>query len=101
MRLPKFNTDTPAVREFLWNVGRHWIDFGADGWRLDVAHEIDDRSFWAEFRNARSAPANPEAYIVGEVWEFRPFPDLTDFDAGDRSGRRSDSAGSAATAGTP
>jgi cyclomaltodextrinase / maltogenic alpha-amylase / neopullulanase len=76
--LPKFNTDTPAVREFLWEVGRHWIDFGADGWRLDVAHEVDDRSFWAEFRR-KVHSANPEAYIVGEVWEARPFPHLTDF----------------------
>ncbi len=76
--LPKFNTDTPAVRQFLWNVGRHWIDFGADGWRLDVAHEVDDRSFWAEFRRSVRS-ANPEAYIVGEVWEMRPFEELTDF----------------------
>ena len=77
--LPKFNTDTPAVREFLWEVGRYWIDLGADGWRLDVAHEVDDRSFWAEFRR-KVHSANPEAYIVGEVWETRKFPDLTDFD---------------------
>jgi len=77
--LPKFNTDTPAVREYLWSAGKHWIDFGADGWRLDVAHEIDDRSFWAEFRDHVHA-ANPKAYIVGEVWEFRPFAKLTDFD---------------------
>ncbi|WP_435006049.1 glycoside hydrolase family 13 protein [Tundrisphaera lichenicola] len=79
--LPKFNTDTPAVRRFLWDVARHWIDFGADGWRLDVAHEIDDRSFWAEFRRS-VLTSNPEAYIVGEVWEFRPFDQLTDFAEG-------------------
>ncbi|MBV8078200.1 MAG: alpha-glycosidase, partial [Planctomycetaceae bacterium] len=48
--LPKFNTDTPAVREFLWGIGRKWIDFGIDGWRLDVPNEIDDESFWREFR---------------------------------------------------
>ena len=48
--LPKFNTDTPAVREFLWGIGRKWIDFGIDGWRLDVANEIDDDAFWREFR---------------------------------------------------
>jgi cyclomaltodextrinase / maltogenic alpha-amylase / neopullulanase len=77
--LPKFNTDTPAVRDFLWEVGRHWVDFGADGWRLDVAHEVDDRSFWAEFRR-KVHSANPEAYIVGEVWEARSFAALTDFD---------------------
>jgi cyclomaltodextrinase / maltogenic alpha-amylase / neopullulanase len=65
--LPKFNTDTPAVREFLWGIGRNWIDFGIDGWRLDVANEIDDDGFWQEFRS-RVRAGNPEAYIVGEVW---------------------------------
>jgi cyclomaltodextrinase / maltogenic alpha-amylase / neopullulanase len=65
--LPKFNTDTPAVREFLWGIGRKWIDFGIDGWRLDVPNEIDDESFWREFRR-RVRAGNPEAYIVGEVW---------------------------------
>lgn len=65
--LPKFNTDTPAVREFLLGVGRKWIDFGIDGWRLDVANEIEDDSFWQEFRR-RVRAGNPEAYIVGEVW---------------------------------
>ena len=65
--LPKFNTNTPAVREYLWNIGRQWIDFGIDGWRLDVANEIDDDDFWREFRR-RVRGANPEAYIVGEVW---------------------------------
>lgn len=66
--LPKFNTGCPEVREFLWEIGRKWIDFGIDGWRLDVANEIDDDSFWREFRR-RVRAANPEAYIVGEVWK--------------------------------
>ena len=65
--LPKFNTDTQAVREFLWGIGSTWVEFGIDGWRLDVANEIDDDSFWQEFRR-RVRRANPEAYIVGEVW---------------------------------
>lgn len=65
--LPKFNTDTPAVREFLWGIGKNWVDFGIDGWRLDVANEIDDDEFWREFRR-RVRSANPNAYIVGEVW---------------------------------
>lgn len=65
--LPKFNVKTPAVREFLWGVGTQWVDFGIDGWRLDVAGEIEDDDFWREFRN-RVKRANPEAYIVGEVW---------------------------------
>ncbi len=65
--LPKFNTHTPAVREFLFDVAEYWIKFGIDGWRLDVATEIDDDSFWQEFRN-RVRKINPEAYIVAEIW---------------------------------
>ena len=65
--LPKLNTDTPAVREFLFEVAEYWIRFGIDGWRLDVPGEIDDDAFWQEFRR-RVRAINPEAYIVGEVW---------------------------------
>ncbi|MEW6094538.1 MAG: glycoside hydrolase family 13 protein [Chloroflexota bacterium] len=65
--LPKFNTNTPKVREFIFDAAVHWIKFGADGWRLDVPAEIDDDSFWQEFRR-RVKAANPEAYIVGEIW---------------------------------
>jgi cyclomaltodextrinase / maltogenic alpha-amylase / neopullulanase len=65
--LPKFNTNIPAVREFLFDIAEHWIRLGADGWRLDVAEEIDDDSFWQEFRH-RVRKLNPEAYIVAEIW---------------------------------
>lgn len=65
--LPKFNTNTEAVRRFLFDVARHWIEFGIDGWRLDVPSEIDDDDFWREFRRVVKA-VNPEAYIVGEIW---------------------------------
>ena len=65
--LPKLNTGTAAVRRFLLDVARHWIEFGIDGWRLDVPQEIDDDSFWQAFRREVKT-ANPEAYIVGEIW---------------------------------
>jgi neopullulanase len=65
--LPKFNTSTPEVREFLLGIGRKWVEFGIDGWRLDVPNEIDDDEFWREFRR-RVRAVNPDAYIVGEVW---------------------------------
>ncbi len=65
--LPKFKTDTPAVREFLFGVAEHWTKFGIDGWRLDVPAEINDDEFWREFRR-RVRAINPEAYIVGEIW---------------------------------
>lgn len=66
--LPKFNISTPDVREFLLDVAVHWIEFGIDGWRLDVPAEINDDAFWQEFRR-RVKGANPEAYIVGEIWD--------------------------------
>jgi len=69
--LPKFNTGNPQVREFLLGVGKYWIEAGADGWRLDVPNEIDDDSFWAEFRE-RVKSANPQAYLVGEIWDVNP-----------------------------
>ena len=65
--LPAFNTDHPPVREYLFDVARHWVDFGIDGWRLDVPYEIDDDGFWQAFRQV-VREANPEAYIVGEIW---------------------------------
>jgi neopullulanase len=69
--LPKFNVAHPPVREYLLSVAEHWIRFGADGWRLDVPAEIDDETFWQEFRH-RCRSANPEAYLVGEIWDEAP-----------------------------
>jgi glycosidase len=79
--LPKFNTDHPPARHYLLDVARYWIEQGADGWRLDVPNEIADHSFWREFRAVVKA-ANPEAYIVGEIWhDATPWLDGTQFDA--------------------
>jgi glycosidase len=69
--LPKLNTAYPPVRRYLLDVARYWIEQGADGWRLDVPNEIDDDSFWAEFRSTVHS-ANPEAYILGEIWDGNP-----------------------------
>jgi neopullulanase len=65
--LPKFNTNNPGVRDYIFRVARHWLEFGIDGWRLDVPEEINDDNFWREFRQIVKS-ANPEAYIVGEIW---------------------------------
>jgi cyclomaltodextrinase len=66
--LPKFNHQNPQVREFIMRVAEHWTEQGIDGWRLDVPGEIDDDEFWREFRR-RVKRINPEAYIVGEIWQ--------------------------------
>ena len=63
--LPKLNTNNPGVRDMIMDVGRYGIEeFGIDGWRLDVPYEIDDDSFWQEFRRAVKE-ADPQAYICG------------------------------------
>jgi neopullulanase len=68
--LPKLNTNNPHMREHLMGAVEHWLRFGIDGWRLDVAEEID-AGFWREFR-ARVRAVNPEAYIVAEIWREKP-----------------------------
>jgi neopullulanase len=55
------------VRKYLFDVAQHWVRLGVDGWRLDVPTEINDDSFWQEFRY-RVRQVNSEAYIVGEIW---------------------------------
>jgi cyclomaltodextrinase len=69
--LPKLRVENPAVREFLFGVAEHWLRFGIDGWRLDVPEDIEDESFWPEFRS-RVRAINPEAYLVGEIWDEAP-----------------------------
>ena len=66
--MPKTNTANPYLRQYFCDVGTYWIrEFDIDGWRLDVANELDD-GFLRAFRTAVK-DAKPDALIVGEVWE--------------------------------
>ena len=64
--MPKLNTSNPEVREYIFKVAKKYLDFGIDGWRLDVADEIS-HDFWKEFRKVVKS-INKEALIIGEVW---------------------------------
>jgi cyclomaltodextrinase len=78
--LPKLNTGNTKVREYIFSVARYWIEQGADGWRLDVPNEIDDDSFWEEFRHVVKS-ANRDAYLTGEIWDINPrWTNNTHFD---------------------
>lgn len=67
-KMPKLNTANPEVQDYFAKVGRYWIEkFHVDGWRLDVANEVD-KNFWRKFRGAVRA-ADPGAVLIGEVWE--------------------------------
>jgi len=68
--LPKINVENPEARAYLLGVAEHWIRFGIDGWRLDVATEVPDE-FWREFRS-RVRAINHDAYIVAEIWHEQP-----------------------------
>jgi len=65
--LPKLRIENPVVRAYLLEAVEHWMRFGIDGWRLDVPADIEDQTFWPEFRE-RVRAINPEAYLVGEIW---------------------------------
>lgn len=69
--LPKLRIENPQVREYLLGVAEHWTRFGIDGWRLDVPTDVEDPTFWPEFRR-RVRAINPEAYLVGEIWHEAP-----------------------------
>jgi neopullulanase len=68
--LPKLRVDHPATRAHLLDVAEHWLRFGIDGWRLDVAEEIPG-DYWEEFR-ARCRAVRPDAYLVAEIWTPKP-----------------------------
>ena len=79
--MPKFNTENKECREYLLSVGEYWVrEFGIDGWRIDVANEVDF-VFWREFRQ-RVKAINPECYILGEIWfDSMPWLQGDQFDA--------------------
>jgi glycosidase len=76
--LPKLNASIQAVRDYFYAggvnaIGPYWLSW-ADGWRLDVAGDVDpgltndaSNDYWEQFR-AAVRDANPDAYIVGEEW---------------------------------
>lgn len=65
--MPKLNTAHPEVKDYLLKVARYWVEeFDIDGWRLDVANEVD-HAFWRAFRE-EVRKIKPDVYILGEIW---------------------------------
>lgn len=66
--MPKLNTGCKEAAQYAIDVAKYWIEeFHIDGWRLDVANEIDHK-FWRSFREQVKSVKN-DAFIVGEVWD--------------------------------
>lgn len=81
--MPDLNYDNPEVRKEMTAIGRYWLEMGVDGFRLDAAKHIfgdfgstlntqqvknKNLAWWQEFRLGLNA-VNPDAYLVGEVWD--------------------------------
>ena len=65
--MPKLNTANLEVKDYLLDVATYWIrEFNIDGWRLDVANEVDHQ-FWKEF-HAACVKEKEDIYILGEIW---------------------------------
>ena len=68
--LPEVIETDPAFNEYINGengIIRKWMRCGNSGWRLDVADELPDE--FMEKLRVSVKTENPEAFIVGEVWE--------------------------------
>lgn len=69
--LPQVEEHSEALRQYLLSgpdaIVKKWIRLGAWGWRLDVVDELPD--FFVRELRAGVKEANPDAVIIGEVWE--------------------------------
>lgn len=68
--LPEVIETSPEFNEYINGkngIVRKYMRYGNSGWRLDVADELPDE-FMENLRKSVKEE-NPEAFIVGEVWE--------------------------------
>ncbi len=68
--LVTLNHDEPAVAEYVTQVMDHWLERGADGWRLDAAYAVPPQ-FWRRVV-APVRAKHPAAWFVGEVIHGEP-----------------------------
>ncbi|MFT4295789.1 MAG: alpha-amylase family protein [Micropruina sp.] len=64
-QLVALNHDNPDVQAWVVDIMRHWLDRGADAWRLDAAYAVP-RSFWASVLPQVRA-THPAVWFEAEV----------------------------------
>lgn len=68
--LPEVNENSKEYQEFIFGkdgVLKKWLRLGIGGYRLDVADELPD--FFLKMLRESVKEENPDAIIIGEVWE--------------------------------
>ncbi len=68
--LPDINENSESYQQFIFGEGgvlKSWLQYGIGGYRLDVADELPD--FFLKKLRTSVKEANPNAIIIGEVWE--------------------------------
>ena len=67
--MPKLNLQNKETADYVIDVASYWIrECDIDGWRLDVADEIN-HAFWKRFRREVKA-VKKDVLITGEIWHF-------------------------------
>jgi cyclomaltodextrinase / maltogenic alpha-amylase / neopullulanase len=74
--LVALNHDNAEVADHIVTVMDHWLEAGADGWRLDAAYAVPQH-FWRTVTD-RVRARHPEAWFVGEVIHEPYAPWLTE-----------------------
>lgn len=69
-QLADFNHDHPEVVEYLIGAKLHWIEQGADAFRVDTLKHVP-KAFWPLF-SARIRERHPGFFMLGEVYDFDP-----------------------------
>ena len=74
--LPEFREDSNGIvsgpKAYIFNATNRWmnpknkgVEYGIDGWRLDVAYNVH-HNFWKDWRKLVKS-INPEAYLTAEI----------------------------------
>ena len=96
--MPELNFESELAKELVYEVAKHYIELGVDGFRFDAAKYVffgDNRSsaaFWEEYMG-RLRELKPDVYAVAEVWDsdgitdiYYPAMDCFDFTIAESSG---------------